>query len=97
MNWLAPAFDVFTTPHDVGAFTAAQIEAGVWTLCLPAGAVPPPPACPPVLPHSCVGVVKHALGLRAPLVLTPRQLHRALRRRGAVPVLPARPEVQHHG
>lgn len=38
----------------------------------------PPPECAPFRPFTCVEAVKRALGLRAPWVFTPRQLHRHL-------------------
>ncbi|MFO1152109.1 MAG: hypothetical protein U1E42_00385 [Rhodospirillales bacterium] len=38
----------------------------------------PPPRCAPLRPFTCVEVVKRTLGLRAPWVFTPRQLHRHL-------------------
>lgn len=88
MTWLDQALELVVEPVDVATWTAAQIDAGVWTLAVPAGLLPPPPKAPPLPVGSCVAVVKHAIGLRAPFVQTPRQLARALRRRGAVPVLP---------
>ncbi len=36
--------------------------------------------------HTCVSVVKHALGVRAPWVWTPKQLHQYLIRQGAEPL-----------
>jgi hypothetical protein len=43
----------------------------------------PPPRCAPFRPFTCVEAVKRALGLRAPWVFTPRQLHRHLSPAGA--------------
>lgn len=40
--------------------------------------VRPPPRLAPVRPFTCVEAVKRILGLRAPWVFTPRQLHRYL-------------------
>lgn len=36
-------------------------------------------------PIYCVSVIKHLLGIRARWVLTPKQLHREMLKRGAVP------------
>ena len=40
--------------------------------------VQPGPNCWPVMLATCVGAVKRALGIRAPWIITPRQLHRHL-------------------
>jgi len=42
----------------------------------------------PRRPRTCVEVVKRALGIDAPLVVTPRQLHRRLVREAAFPAPP---------
>jgi hypothetical protein len=44
-------------------------------------ATTPPAKCAPFRPFTCVEAVKRALGLRAPWVFTPRQLHRHLTQR----------------
>ncbi len=49
--------------------------------CVTAALAPTPLRCAPPGPFTCVEAVKRALGLRAPLVWTPRQLHRRLTRR----------------
>ena len=41
-------------------------------------ATTPPAVCAPFRPFTCVEAVKRALGLHAPWVFTPRQLHRHL-------------------
>ena len=47
--------------------------------CVTATLAPTPLRCaPPGTPFTCVEAVKRALGLRAPLVWTPRQLYRRL-------------------
>jgi len=64
------------------------IDAGVWTLAYaaPAPNITARPTLRPLV--TCTEIVKSALGLRAWHVITPHQLARELRRRGAVPVLP---------
>ena len=47
--------------------------------CVVAALAPTPLRCAPPGPFTCVAAVKRALGLRAPLVWTPRQLFRHLR------------------
>lgn len=47
-------------------------------LVVPARARAPEPIAQPWRPYTCVEAVKRALGLRAPWVLTPRQLFRRL-------------------
>jgi hypothetical protein len=69
--------------------TRHYIDHGYWTL---AYAAPPFDTTrrPPLRPLlTCTEIVKAAIGLHDWRVITPRQLARALRRRGAVPVLPA--------
>lgn len=51
--------------------------------CVTAALAPTPLRCAPPGPFTCVEAVKRALGLRAPLVWTPRQLYRRLTRRAA--------------
>ena len=46
--------------------------------CVTAALAPTPLRCAPPGPFTCVEAVKRALGLRAPLVWTPRQLYRHL-------------------
>ena len=46
--------------------------------CVTAALAPTPLRCAPPGPFTCVEAVKRALGLRAPLVWTPRQLYRRL-------------------
>ena len=57
--------------------------------CVTAALAPTPLRCVPPGPFTCVEAVKRALGLRAPLVWTPRQLFRHLtgrsRKRAACP------------
>lgn len=90
LNWIAPRFEADWEPTPVAEWTRRMVEAGVWTLAVPAEALPPPPAAgpPPFAFATCVSVAQHALGLRAWWCLTPRALARLLTRRGAVPVLP---------
>jgi hypothetical protein len=58
----------------------------------------PAPRVPPRAPHgrrrgrSCVGVVKRVLGIRAPLVRTPRQLHAYLTTHPPQPFIEIREE-----
>jgi hypothetical protein len=75
-------------PQPVEWVTRHFVDADVWTLAYPAAParVHRRPPLRPLL--TCTEVVKAAIGLRAWWVITPRQLARALRRRGAVPVLP---------
>jgi hypothetical protein len=57
--------------------------------CITMLAMPPDSTAPRAMlrgPMTCVEVVKALLGWRGLLILTPRQLERALRRRGARPV-----------
>lgn len=80
-------------PMPVGAFLRGLLEqpAPAWILAVPPAALPGDAADRARLrgPMSCVEAVKAALALRAPWVVTPRQLARHLRRRlGARPVLP---------
>lgn len=58
---------------DLRAFYEAQ-----GMRCVTAALAPTPLRCAPPGPFTCVEAVKRALGLRAPLVWTPRQLHRRL-------------------
>ncbi len=46
---------------------------------------PPPRRPAPWRPHTCVEVVKRLLGLRAPWVLTPWQLHKFLENQEKIP------------
>lgn len=74
-------------PMPAGAFVRGLLDAAQgWALLAEAA---PGPARPRLRgPLTCVEACKALLGLRAPFVLTPRQLARFLRRRGAKPVLP---------
>lgn len=56
---------------------AARLVAAGY-LVVPARACAPEPAPQPWRPYTCVEAVKRALGLRAPWVLTPKQLFRRL-------------------
>ena len=58
---------------DLRAFYEAQ-----GMRCVTAALAPTPMRCAPPGPFTCVEAVKRALGLRAPLVWTPRQLYRRL-------------------
>lgn len=77
-------------PVDVGRFTRHMlVENGVWTLAWSPPWIGHPPARrPPIFPLTCTSIVMHAIGLRAWSCLTPYQLARRLRARGALPVLP---------
>jgi hypothetical protein len=74
-------FSHYTDLDVVSGFTADELAAWyrhhglhvVETL-----AKTPPPKCAPLRPFTCVEAVKRALGLHAPWVFTPRQLHRYL-------------------
>ncbi len=81
---------VDAVPMPIGDFLRHLMAdpAPAWILAVEAPTAPPSQA---MLrgPLSCVEAVKALLGLRAPLVLTPRQLASHLRvHRGARPVLP---------
>jgi hypothetical protein len=92
INPLASTLEIARLERDLARFTAEMVlERKIWTLCLPSALVPPPPPDRPPLRLflTCTEIVKHALGLRAWWCLTPRQLARLLRRRGALPVLPS--------
>jgi hypothetical protein len=85
---LAGRLTVEYFPQPVEQVTRHFVDAGIWTLAFP-GVLPGPHRRPPLRPLvTCTEVIKAAIGLRAWSVITPRQLARALRRRGAVPVLP---------
>lgn len=90
VNSLHRELEVIREPLGFAEWTRRQVvERQVWALLVPPRAAPPPPYHPPLAPLTCVEVVKHALGIRAPWIWTPRQLARALRRHGATPILPA--------
>lgn len=74
-------------PLPVGLFLRSLQGSGTWTLATEG---PGDAATRAQLraPMTCTETVKAALGISAPLVLTPRQLARHLRSRGARPVLP---------
>ena len=74
-------FSHYTDLEVVHGFTSAELAA--WyrhygLRVVETMARMPPPRCAPLRPFTCVEVVKRALGLRAPWVFTPRQLHRYL-------------------
>lgn len=80
-------------PMNAGVFLRELMEsAGAWVLAAQAEDEGPGGA---MLrgPMTCVETVKAALGIRAPFVITPRQLARHLTRNGARPVLPAVPSI----
>lgn len=81
---------VHLLPMAVAAFLRhLQDQAAAWVLAVPQAGAPGPDRALARGPMSCVETIKAALGIRAPWVLTPRQLARHLRRRlGARPVLP---------
>lgn len=84
------ALRIDTLPMPVGAFLRHLMaqQAAPWILAVETPAAPPSQAMMRG-PLSCVEAVKALLGLRAPLVLTPRQLARHLRvHLGARAVLP---------
>lgn len=85
---LAGRLTVEFFPMPVERVTRHFIDAGVWTLAYaaPAPNIAARPTLRPLV--TCTEIVKSALGLRAWHVITPHQLARELRRRGAVPVLP---------
>jgi len=87
VDWLAGRMTVEHFPEPVEQVTRHFVDQGVWTLAY-AAAPPGVHRRPPLRPLTCAEVVKSAIGLRAAIVFTPWQLARALRRRGAVPVLP---------
>jgi hypothetical protein len=71
----------------IGAFLRdRQAEQAAWVMAVAAPVQEPGPGLR--MPMTCVEAVKAVLGLRAPWVLTPRQLARHLRRIGGRPVLP---------
>ncbi len=72
----------------ISAFLAdRQATQTAWIMAVEASAAPPVAGLRG--PLTCVEVVKALLGIRAPFVLTPRQLARHLvRRMGAVALLP---------
>jgi hypothetical protein len=70
----------------IGAFLRSRMESqAAFALALPAPSAPRRAVLRG--PMSCVEVVKGLLGIRAPWIVTPRQLARHLRRAGARPVL----------
>jgi hypothetical protein len=77
-------------PVPIGAFLARlQDASAAWILAVEAPAPADSDRAMPRLLMTCVEVVKAALRIVAPFVLTPRQLARHLRRHhGARPVLP---------
>lgn len=63
------------TPHELAVWYRRHGLRVVETV-----ATTPPAKCAPLRPFTCVEAVKRAIGLRAPWVFTPRQLHRHLTR-----------------
>ena len=84
VNHMGRALHFQVTTERADVLAARFAEAGMTLL-----AMPPESTAPRAMlrgPMTCVEVVKALLGWRGLLILTPRQLERALRRRGAQPV-----------
>lgn len=86
VNAMSHRLDADWIALPIGSYARELLERhGCWIVAYTTS-IPPRPVHRPIC--TCVEIVKAVLGIRAPWVLTPWQLYRWLRRRGAAVVLP---------